>query len=485
MARNRSSSAIPSSPGKSLRWLTAASGCILICASAWLPAQSTPPTASSILATSSAIQHDAAAGSISTPIQITLQDAVQRARTISPALRLATVNEKIAAETPIQNRALNLPTVSSNSQYLYTEGNKTPSGRYIANNGVHEYIAQVDVHQALSIANVAAYRKSVMAAALAKDQTEIARRGMVVAAVGAYAAVIAAQQKYQTLQQALQAAENFLKTSQELENGGEVAHADVVKAQIHAEDSRVAEQDGQLALNSSRIALALMIFPNVSQSYVLVDDPSLILTLPSFDDAEAAARLRNPSLDAAYRSLRMASDAMIAARAEYLPSMTLDYFYGIDANHFAMSTPSNPRLDLELDGRPIQNLGYSALASLTLPIWNWGATHSKVKSAKALKEQAIEDREYAQRKLIANLRQLYGEAQTARSEMDIRRSAVTNAEDSQKLTLLQYEAGNATALEVVAAQETLTLERNSLADTEARYATALANLATLTGRLQP
>ena len=419
----------------------------------------------------------------SAPIQLTLTDAIQRASAMSPALRQAMTNEKIAAEKPTQTRAANLPTVSSNSQYLYTQGNGTPSARYVANNGVHEYIAQVNVHQSLSLANVALYRQSIMASALARDQTEIAQRGLTVAVVQSYATLVAAQRKFQALQQALQVAQDFLNTTKQLESGGEIAHADVVKAQIQFDDSRVALQDGQLGLENARVALALMVFPDVNQKFEAVDDPAQSLLLPSLDDAEAVARHHNPALDAAFRAVRMASSDVTAARAEYLPTMTFDYFYGIDANHFAMETPSSLRLDPELDGRPIQNLGYSALASLTLPIWNWGATHSKVKTAEELKQQAVQDREFAQRKLIADLEQFYGEAKVAKSELEIRQSSVVNAEESQKLTLLQYKAGDATALEVVNAQDLLTVERNAFADAEARYATALANLATLTGSL--
>lgn len=417
------------------------------------------------------------------PVQLTLADALRRAKALDPAVRQAVTNEKVAAEQPTQTRAANLPTVSSNSQYLYTEGNGTPSARYIANNGVHEYIAQVDVRQALSVANIALYRQSVMASALARDQAEIAQRGLVVAVVQSYATVVAAQRKYQSLQQALQVAQDFLKTTKELEGGGEVARADVVKAQIQFDDSRIALQDGQLARENARVALALMVFPDANQNYVVVDEPGETLVLPSLGDAEGEARHSNPALDAAFRAVRMASDAVTAARAEYLPTMTLDYFYGIDANHFATETPSSIRLDPELAGRPIQNLGYSAWASLTLPIWNWGATRSKVKSAEALKQQAAQDREFAQNKLIADLERFYSEAKVAKSEMEIRQSSAANAAEGQKLTLLQYKAGEATALEVVNAQNTLTLERNAFADAEARYATALANLATLTGNL--
>ena len=71
----------------------------------------------------------------------------------------------------------------------------------------------------------------------------------------------------------------------------------------------------------------------------------------------------------------------------------------------------------------------------------------------------------------------------AKSDMEIRQASVANAEDSQRLTLLQYKAGDATALEVVNAQDTLTLERSAFADAQTRYATALATLATLTGSL--
>lgn len=416
-------------------------------------------------------------------LKITLSDALERAKKISPIFRRTIVNEKIAAETTVQTRGINLPTVTGNSQYLYTQGNGTPSARFIANNGVHEYIAQADVHQVLSLANVALYRKSVMAAAIARDQTEITRRGLMVTVVRAYATVVAAKEKYESLQKAADTARDFLKTTQQLEKGGEVARADVIKAQIQSDDSEIAARDGLLALENARVALALMILPNVDRNFVLIDNPAAALILPGFEDAEADARHHNPSIDAAFRGVKAASDAVNAARADYLPTMTLDYFYGIDANHFATKTPSAPRLDPELHGLPIQNLGYSAMATLTVPIWNWGATHSRVKTAIELRQQAKRDLTFAQRQLIANLETFYREAQTAHAELAIRRSSAADAETSQRLTLMQYKAGDATALEVVSAQNTLTAERNALADAEIRYATALANLATLTGTL--
>jgi outer membrane protein TolC len=55
------------------------------------------------------------------------------------------------------------------------------------------------------------------------------------------------------------------------------------------------------------------------------------------------------------------------------------------------------------------------------------------------------------------------------------------AAESLRLYSLRYEAGEATVLEVVDAQTTLTQARNSYDDSLVRYRVALANLQTLTG----
>lgn len=418
------------------------------------------------------------------PVQLTLKEAIQRAHALSPALLQAMTNAKVASEQPVQTRALLLPSVSANSQYLYTQGNGTASGRYITNNGVHEYITQADVHQELSLGNFFLYRKSVLAAAMARDQADIADRGLTVAVVAAYATLVAANQKYQANQEAAKTAHDFLQVTQQLETGGQVAHADVIKARIQFGDSQIALRNAAQTCDTARAALALMVFPNVRQSYEVVDDPGQILELPPLDLAEAQARQNNPSLAAAFKNEDAAKKAVDAAVSGYFPTITFDYFYGIDANHFAMTTPSDPRLDPELHGAPIQNLGYSALASITIPVWNWGATHSKVKDARIFLHQADQNRQYAERRTLSDLDTFYGEAQTAKSEMAMRRTQVTDAMESQKLTLLQYKAGQATALQVVSAQTALTTERDALADAQTRYAIALANLSTLTGKLQ-
>jgi outer membrane protein TolC len=59
------------------------------------------------------------------------------------------------------------------------------------------------------------------------------------------------------------------------------------------------------------------------------------------------------------------------------------------------------------------------------------------------------------------------------------------AAESLRLTNLRYQSGEATVLEVVDAQNTLTQASNAYDDGQVRYRVAMANLQTLTGSLQP
>ena len=103
----------------------------------------------------------------SAPLTITLQDALQRARENEPQYRSALADLGLAREDRVQARAGLLPGVNFNNSFVYTQGTGPlpascqtstagcPTTRFIANNGVHEYISQGNVHEALSLTNVA------------------------------------------------------------------------------------------------------------------------------------------------------------------------------------------------------------------------------------------------------------------------------------------------------------------------------------------
>ena len=64
----------------------------------------------------------------------------------------------------------------------------------------------------------------------------ITTRGLVVTVTQSYYGLVVAQRKYANVQRAATEAARFLDISQKLEGGGEVAHADVIKAELQMRD---------------------------------------------------------------------------------------------------------------------------------------------------------------------------------------------------------------------------------------------------------
>jgi outer membrane protein TolC len=415
------------------------------------------------------------------PLTITFQDALQRAHQNSPEYRSALTDLGLAREDRVQARASLLPDVNYNTSYIYSQGTGPltpncqttvvgcPSFRFIANNAVHEYASQANVHEAVSLAILADYRRSSAALAQARARSEIAARGLVLTLTQAYYGLVVAQRRYANEQRAASEAARFLDISQKLEKGGEVAHADVLKANIQAQQQQRDLQEAQIVMERSRLDLAVILFPNFNQNFTVVDDLQNPEPLPTFTEVAAAGQKNNPDLRAALAAYEATRHEVTAAWGGLLPSLSLDYFYGIDATHFAVST----------DG--VRNLGYSTVATLQIPIFSWGADRSKLKQAELRRDQAHVELNFAQRQLLSHLRQFFSEAEIARSEMESLASSAEMAADSLRLTTLRYQAGESTVLEVVDAQNTLTLARNAYDDGQSRYRVAVANLQTLTG----
>lgn len=409
------------------------------------------------------------------PLTLTLQDAIAGARRNNPEYRAAVTAYGSAKEDRVQSRAALLPGVNYDAAFLYTQGNQTSTGKFVGANGVHEYISQGNVHQELSLQGIAEYRRTLAAEAVARARSEITARGLVVAVVQAYYHFIVAQRKYDTAQRAAAQGRRFLEISQQLEHGGEVAHSDVIKAQIQFQQQQRDLQESELEMNRNRLELAVLVFKDFNENFSVVDDLQTPEPLPSFPETQAAAARQNPELRAAVSALQEARQEVGVAWSGFLPSVRLDYFYGIDANHFA-TRQFDP-----VSQQEVRNLGYAAAATLQLPVWNWGANRSRLKQASLLRQQAQVELTFIQRQLLAKLHTLYDEARAARTELDSLNQSADLAAESLRLTTLRYQSGEATVLEVVDAQNTATLTRNAFSDGQSRYRVALANLQTLTG----
>lgn len=422
-------------------------------------------------------------------LTIDLADALARAQKYGAQIETANIAAALAREDHAQAKAATLPSVNGFNQFIYTQGNGTASGVFVANDGVHVYNEQLQAHEELlAFVRRGEVRLAAAAEAVARARADVAARGLKLTVVQDYYAIAAAQRKTANGGRSLGEARQFLDITSKQELGGEAAHADVIKAQLQVRQRERDVQDGQLAVQKAKIALAVLMFPALRVDYAIVDDLSQLKILPPLPEATVEAQTNSPEVQAAQAGVSQARLGVTVARYGYVPSFGLDVFYGINANQFAAQTnyptPESGRStqpDFLVPFR--QNLGYSAQATLNIPLWNWGATHSKVKQASLKTRQADLDLTVARKQLEADLTSSYQEAQSAFGQVESLRLSSDLAAESLRLTLLRYQAGEATALEVVDAQSTANLSRTAYDDGLLRYRVALAAVQSLTGVL--
>jgi outer membrane protein TolC len=404
------------------------------------------------------------------PLRLTLDEAMQRARANSPLILSANIDALLARQDTVQAKAALLPSVNTLNQYIYTQAHDG-SLIFVSNDGPHVYNNQLLVHGDIyAPQKLADWRRSQAAEAVARFKSEIAQRGLVAIVVSNYYGMVAAERKSANAQLSQQEAARFLDITQKQERGGEVAHSDVVKAEIQFVQRQRDTQEAQLAMDKARIGFAVVLFPDYRQDFTVADDLDTSRPLPAYAEIQSLAGRNSPDIRAAQALVEQQRLEIRSARAALLPSLSFDYLYGMNSTRLALHTP---------DGG--LNLGSVAQAQLTFPLWTWGALRSRVKQSELRLQQAQNDLSLTQRQLLANLDSFYRESDAANSQVASLRHSMELAAESLKLTLLRYTAGEVTVLEVVDAQTTMVQARNAYDDGVVRYRLALANLQTITG----
>src|SRR5579862_456447 len=423
-------------------------------------------------------------GQATPPVTVTLQDALERARKLDPTFLGATSDARSSREDRIQARNAMLPQITGTAQYLGTQGDggKISDGRFVTNDGINVYRAWGVLHQDLSpgLLMGTAYTRAKAAEALSNAKAEIARRGLAVTVTKNYYALVVAQRKYATAQAGLDQAKHFLDITQDLEHQGQAPHSDALKAEIQYRIQKQSFDEAKFSMEDTRLGLAVILFPDFNENFTVVDDLDSAPALPPFAEVKEMAEKQNPDIRVALETLHEADLDVKLAKTAFLPTLTVDTDYGIEANCFALHCT---RASLQTDPAVgvVPNLGYFLTAALTVPVWDWGTLRSKLHQAEYKQDTAKAALSLAKRTDVSELYATYDEALVAHAALDESRSTAELAAESLRLTNLRYQGGAAPASDVVDAETALVTARNAYADAQVRYRTLLANMQTFTG----
>lgn len=412
------------------------------------------------------------------PMTLTREEAIKLALAQASVYQQAEINEKIAAEDVRQARAAFLPKLELPSLFTYTTpvtGSLPPGAQggpsFIASNAIREYQSLLGITGELDLAGglraTLARNRALLEAAHAGS--EAAKKSLIAAVDESYYTLALEAGRRRTAEQSLAAAEEFQRITSLLADGGEVASVDLVRARLQTSARRDEMEQARAA--ESAAADALRVFVGID-SAVPIAASDLLSALPRPGEIEhftADAITRRPELAALDAQRRAAQHEARAALSERLPQFSYFIGGGFDTDSF-----HSPQFQ--------QHSGGMATFSLTIPLFDWGASRSRERQAKLRADAAANERAVALRAFAQQFFSARAQAQAARARIALATSAVTDAEQNVSVSIERYRAGESAIIEVTDAQSTLAAQRVGLYQAIADYQVALSRLRQATGQ---
>ena len=375
-----------------------------------------------------------------------LLQSYTNARNSDPQYAAAESNRAIAAERPVQARAVLLPQVNGSVGYdLANSGDRDNDGD---SDGTSRS-ASWGVSGSQSIFDYGNY--TALRAAKALDRAggfdlEAAGISLITRTSAAYFNVLV---QLETLA-AAEAAEAALKkqfdfASKRLEVGL-APITDVHEARAQYDGARASSILARNAVRDAYQALVEITGTPVANLKGLPDDFKPVLPAEKGVDAFVGDALsNNPSLKAQEANLEAAEAGVKTARAGHYPTLGLQASYG----KAIPGLYDNPAFT------GANNANTSVGVTLNIPIFAGFATQSGVRTALAQRDGAADAVEQSRRAIERSTRGAYQAVVAGISEVEARRLALVSAQSAYDASQVGLEVGTRTVLDVLNNQRTL------------------------------
>jgi outer membrane protein TolC len=268
---------------------------------------------------------------------------------------------------------------------------------------------------------------------------EDARDLIVLAVGGAYLQTTTAAARVESARAQLETANALYQQNAQRQAVGLVAQVDVDRSQVQALTQQQRVISLQVEFAKQKINLARMIGLPPTDGYDLANGVSYeTASPPALDDALRQAQERRADLKAAAAQVDAAERALAAARAQRLPSVSVNADVGAIG-----SGPSDARRTFAIVG------------NVRVPLWLGGRTEGQIDQAEAVVSQRRAELEDLTTQVEGDVRKAYLDLQAVASQVEVADRSRQVARETLDLTRLRFDAGVTDNVEVIQAQEAL------------------------------
>ncbi len=420
---------------------------------------------------------------------VTLQQAVSIALEKNPLRKAALADTRVAAEGVLQARAGLLPSLSFSE--TATRGNDPV---YVFGSRLRQQrFAQADfaldrLNTPLPFGNFSTrfggnwnlfdsfaswhrVEQAKLAREAAERQLERSDQETIFRVVNAYDSALLARKRLEVAEQAVTTAQSILDRSKARFESGMSVESDLLNAQVRMasreEELVRAQNDRALAVAELNVAMGLASATPYEVSGAISESD---LPLGTIEDSERTALDQRPDLKRIQSEQSAQKLSVAIAKSSFGPRLSAFGSWQLDNPTFLAGGGGN---------------SWVGGVELQFDLFTGGAKRAELNRQKALEEKISAMKQAASDGVRLEVRRAYYDTDTARRQVAIARSAVTQAEESLRISRNRYEAGLLTISDLLSTEESTVRTQLDYWDAVSRFHVSYANLELATGTLNP
>lgn len=402
-------------------------------------------------------------------VEVTLNEAVQRALQVQPAMAQARGAVRDAGAARRAAYGAFLPSLSVSTDALR---NSTPR-RDPNTDVVYPPGYSYSVGLSASLAQFNPFRRladrSASASSLDAAQAAVVaqRFNTTLDTKTTFYAAIANEELVRVAESQVRRAQQQLQISVEKLRAGSATRSDSLRSRVDFGNARIALLEAQANLATAQANLGRQI--GLDQPVRALPD-SALPALPDTAALRATALETAPLVDQASARARAAGAQLLSARSQYLPSLTVSY--------------SNNQNSLEgpWHGLDSYNETFSWRFGLSWPLFNGFVREQAQVNASSARDVAKANEADARRQVNAQLTQYLAALATTYAQIAIAQENLAAATEDLRVQNERYRVGAATILDLLTSQAALTQAEVNVVQTRFNYLIARAQVEAVVGR---
>lgn len=407
-----------------------------------------------------------------------LQQIYQQALTQDPVLASAKSGNRAMQEKLVQGNALYLPTINFNAGATASQTDiKYIGSSSVFRNGGREtfegYSYGVNLNQPI-------YRKQIQAQlAQAKSQVEqsdkqllLAQQNLILRSSKAYFDVLMAQDKIELIQAQKNAISKQLEQAKANFDVGTATITDFNEAQARFDLVQAQEIAAMSDLEVKKRAIQSIVGQMPAKLNAVRDDLKPQMPEPvAMDKWVEIASQTNLMIAIQQQSLEIATQEVERQNSGHLPTLDAIASY---TDRYANGSANGFGSDLQDATIGLQ---------LQIPLYQGGAIASRIREAVANKQKAMDDLVAARRQAELDTRQGYLDLVSVVSQIKAYEQALSSSQSQLDSTMLGYEVGVRTSVDVLNAQQQFFTAKRDLLQSRYAYLMNILSLKSAVGLL--